>query len=57
MIRSALRAVDAISRIPNGDACIPFKQLMQGVVLQEPMARKFRNVRDERAEAEGAFTK
>ena len=57
MIRSALRAVDAISRVPNVDACIPFKQLMQNVVLQEPMVKKFRNVRDERAEAEGAFTK
>lgn len=57
MIRSALRAVDAISRIPNVDACIPFKQLMQNVVLQEPLAKKFRAVRDERAEVEGAFSK
>ena len=57
MIRSALRAVDAISRIPNVDACVPFKQLMQCVVLQDPMASKFRTIRDERAEAEGAFSK
>ena len=57
MIRSALRAVDAISRILNVDACIPFKQLMQSGVLQEPLAKKFRAVRDERAEVEGAFTK
>ena len=57
MIRSALRAVDAISRIPNVDACVPFKQLMQNAVLQDPMASKFRTIRDERAEAEGAFSK
>lgn len=57
MIRSALRAVDAISRVSNVDACVPFKQLMQNVVLQDPMASKFRTVRDERAEAEGAFSK
>ena len=56
MIRSALRAVDSISRIPNVDACVPFKQLMQNVVLQEPMAKKFGMVRNERAEAEGAFS-
>ncbi len=57
MIRSALRSVDAISRIPNVDACVPFKQLMQTVVLQDPMASKFRTIRHERAEAEGAFSK
>ena len=56
MIRSALRAVDSISRIPNVDACVPFKQLMQNIVLQEPMAKKFGMVRNERAEAEGAFS-
>ena len=56
MIRSALRAVDSISRIPNVDARVPFKQLMQSVVLQEPMAKKFNLVRTERAEAEGAFS-
>ena len=57
MIRSALRAVDAISRIPNVDACVPFKQLMQNVVLHDSLASKFRAVRDERAEVEGAFSK
>jgi cullin-associated NEDD8-dissociated protein 1 len=54
MIRSALRAVDAITRMPNVDTCAPFKALMSNTVLQGSLAPKYRAVREERAEAEGA---
>lgn len=53
MIRSALRAVDAITRIPSVDSCPPFKVLMNNVILTGPLAEKYKAVRDERAEAEG----
>ena len=53
MIRSALRAVDAIAHIPNVDACAPFKHLLNNVVLQGALANKYKAVREERAEAEG----
>jgi hypothetical protein len=57
MIRSALRAVDAIARIPNVGTCLPFKNFMSNTVLQGDMAVKYRAVKDERAEAEGASAK
>lgn len=53
MIRSALRAVDAITRIPNVDTCPSFKNLMSNTVLQGDLATKYKVVKDERAEAEG----
>lgn len=54
MIRSALRAVDAITRVPNVDTCAPFKNLLNNTVLQGTLAPKYKAVREERAEAEGA---
>ncbi len=56
MIRSALRAVDAITRIPGVDTCPPYKLLMNSVILAGPpntLADKYNAVREERAEAEG----
>ncbi|BDA42511.1 Cullin-associated NEDD8-dissociated protein 1 [Coccomyxa sp. Obi] len=56
MIRSALRAVDAITRIPGVDTSPPFKLLMNNVILAGPpntLADKYNAVREERAEAEG----
>lgn len=56
MIRSALRAVNAITRIPGVDTCPPFKLLMNNVILAGPpntLADKYNAVREERAEAEG----
>jgi cullin-associated NEDD8-dissociated protein 1 len=53
MIRSCLRAVEAISRIPDAEKCVPFKAFMASVVLAEPMASKYAAIKDERAEAEG----
>lgn len=57
MIRSALRAVDAITRIPNVDTCLSFKTLMNNTVLQGDLAAKYKAVKDERAEAEGTSAK
>lgn len=56
MIRSALRAVDAISHIPNVDTCAAFKHLLNNVVLQGALASKYKAVREERAEAEGVLS-
>lgn len=53
MIRSALRAVDAITRIPGADTCPPFKLFMNNVILTGPLADRYKAVREERAEAEG----
>ena len=53
MLRSCLRAVEACARIPKVDLCLPFKQLMDGVVLAGPLAAKYAAVQSDRAEAEG----
>ena len=53
MLRSCLRALDACSRIPNVETSTGFKHLMDNVVLQPPIAPKYRAVKEERAEAEG----
>ena len=53
MLRSALRATDAITRIPGVETCPPFKLLMDNTVLTGTLADRYKAVREERAEAEG----
>lgn len=53
MIRSCLRAIEAVNRIPNVNSCAPFKQFMTRTVLTGTMAAKYATIKEERAEAEG----
>lgn len=53
MLRSCLRAVDAISAIPGSSACAPFNTFLTKVVLMPPLREKFLLIQKERAEAEG----
>lgn len=52
MLRSCLRAVEAVQNIPNSDACASFRSLIQNTVMKS-LAGKFEAVKRERAEAEG----
>ena len=54
MLRSCLRAVDALARVPNALAVPQFKALMDNVVCVGPMAQRYAAIREERVEAEGA---
>lgn len=54
MLRSCLRAIDAISRIPDADSVAPFKSLLQNIVRGGLLAPKFAAVQQERIEAAGA---
>jgi len=54
MLRSCLRAIDAISRIPDADSVAPFKGLLQNTVRGGLLAPKFAAVQQERIEAAGA---
>ncbi|DBB08467.1 hypothetical protein WJX82_000009 [Trebouxia sp. C0006] len=53
MVRSCLRAIEAVNRIPNVNSCAPFKQFMSRTVLTGAMATKYNMIKEERAEAEG----
>lgn len=53
MIRSCLRAIEAVNHIPNMNSCTPFKQFMSRTVLAGTMAAKYATIKEERAEAEG----
>ncbi|KAK9835209.1 hypothetical protein WJX81_005880 [Elliptochloris bilobata] len=53
MLRSCLRAVDALNRIPNASSCAPFQRFIDGLVAG-PLAVRYAAVKAERAEAEGA---
>ena len=53
MLRSCLRAVQSCTQIPAAETSAGFKNFMDRVVLQPPIAPKFAAVREERAEAEG----
>lgn len=53
MLRSCLRAVDALNRIPNASSCAPFQRFMDTLVAG-PLAQRYAAVKAERAEAEGA---
>ncbi len=53
MIRSCLRAVDAVSRIHNIETNAAFKNLMTNTVSKGTLQSKLKTIREERAEAEG----
>lgn len=53
MIRSCLRAIEAVNHIPKVNTCAPFKQFMNRTVLTGTLAAKYTAIREERAEAEG----
>lgn len=53
MLRSCLRAVDALNRIPNSSSCAPFQRFMD-TLGTGPLAQRYAAVKAERAEAEGA---
>ena len=53
MVRSCLRAVEAVSRIPNVETCVPFKVFMTSTVLNPPLLPKYTAIKQERAEADG----
>jgi len=52
MLRSCLRAVDAVARIPSVDSNSSFSNFMKNVVQAGPMAAKYQAVKEERQEAE-----
>ncbi|KAI3438733.1 hypothetical protein D9Q98_001153 [Chlorella vulgaris] len=54
MLRSCLRAVDALAKLPSAQQVPLFKQFLDGVVLQAPLKDKYQAIRDERRELEGA---
>lgn len=53
MIRSCLRAIEAVNHIPNVNSNAAFKQFMGRTVLTGTMAAKYAAIKEERAEAEG----
>jgi len=52
MLRSCLRAVDALTQIPAVDSCPGFTTFMNQTVLSGAMAAKYNAVKEERQEAE-----
>ena len=54
MLRSCLRAIDAISRIPDAEGVPAFKGLLTNTVRGGLLAPKFAAVQQERIEAAGA---
>lgn len=54
MLRSCLRAVDALSSLPGSEACAPFSAFLKRVVLVSPMKEKFAKVKSEKKEGNGA---
>ncbi|KAK9816878.1 hypothetical protein WJX72_006469 [[Myrmecia] bisecta] len=53
MVRSCLRAIEALNSIPDVETCVPFKQFMDATVMTGTMAVKYKAIVAERAEAEG----
>ena len=53
MLRSCLRAVEAVARIPNVETCVPFKVFMNNTVLSSNLSSKYAAIKQERAEADG----
>jgi len=47
MLRSALRAIDALSRMSDHESCQRFSTFLNKTVMVEPMATRFNNVRSE----------
>lgn len=55
MLRSALRAIDALSRMPDVESCQRFQTFLTKTVLVEPMAARFKAVRCESETASDAM--
>ena len=54
MLRSCLRAIEAVSRIPGTSTCEAWRAFLQKEVLgPPPMRARYHNVKEERQEAEG----
>ena len=54
MLRSCLRAVDAVSRIPGTATCAAWRTFLQKEILgPPPMRARYNAVKEERQEAEG----
>lgn len=55
MVRSCLRAVDALHRLPGAEANQPFTAFLKRTVLASsgPLKDKYLAVQQERADAEG----
>ncbi len=53
MLRSCLRAVDALERLPGAEACAPFAAFLKRTVRAGALAQQYAAVQAERAEAEG----
>lgn len=54
MLRSCLRAVDALHRLPGAEASQPFTAFLKRTVVSNgPLKDKYLAVQQERAEAEG----
>ena len=47
MLRSCLRAVDALSNLPGSEACAPFSAFLKRVVLVSPMKERYAKVKAE----------
>ncbi|KAL4425586.1 hypothetical protein ABPG75_009602 [Micractinium tetrahymenae] len=54
MLRSCLRAIDALAKLPNAMQVAPFKQFMESVVLGPAIKDKYLAIKEERRELEGA---
>eukprot|EP00878_Enallax_costatus_P020279 GHUV01021430.1.p1 GENE.GHUV01021430.1~~GHUV01021430.1.p1 ORF type:complete len:419 (+),score=184.03 GHUV01021430.1:842-2098(+) len=53
LLRSCLRAVDALNRLPGSEACAPFTAFLKRTVLTGTLRDKFLAAQAERQEAEG----
>jgi cullin-associated NEDD8-dissociated protein 1 len=53
LIRSCLRAVDALNRLPGSETSAVFSGFLKRVVMSGTLREKFLAVQAERAEAEG----
>lgn len=54
MLRSCLRAIDALAKLPNASQVAPFKQFMDSVVMGPALKDKYQAIREERRELEGS---
>ncbi|PRW59351.1 cullin-associated NEDD8-dissociated 1 isoform B [Chlorella sorokiniana] len=54
MLRSCLRAVDALAKMPNAQQVAPFKQFLDGVVMGALLKDKYLAIREERRELESS---
>lgn len=52
MLRSCLRAVDALAKMPNAQQVAPFKQFLDGVVMGPLLKDKYMAIREERRDLE-----